>query len=334
MIQTEIVGIGGYVPEKAVTNFEIESLLDTTDEWIQQRTGIQQRHWLQDTSLANSDLGLKASLQALQHAQVSASDLDMIIYATSSSDYDVPGTACILQTKLGLKPIPALDIRQACSGFIYGLDIAEKFIRSGQCKTILLVGSELQSKGLDKTPRGRNISVLFGDGAGAVVLKAREESSPSRIFATQTFSDGKFASELWMRSPGSANGESRISHQHIEEGLVYPEMNGKTVFMHAVTRMPEVLKSTCDQAKIAVQDLDILFFHQANLRINSKVAEIMNLPESKIHNTIQKYGNTTAATIPLGMSDAISCGKLQKGMLVGIAAFGAGFTWGASVFRY
>jgi len=334
--RSEITGVGSFVPSKIVTNFDLEKLLDTSDEWIQQRTGIVQRHWVDDAT-SNSDLGLIASLNAIKNAGIDKKDIDMIIYATLSPDHDFPGTGCYLQAKLELPEISVLDIRQQCTGFIYALSIADKFILSGSHKNILVVGSEVHSKGLDKTPNGRNVSVLFGDGAGAVVVSRKELNDPqidSRIIATQLFADGAHAKELWIPAPGSAVGKDRMNHQMIEEGLHYPQMNGKAVFVHATKRMAECLVSVCRETDTSLADIDLFLFHQANLRINSKVAEMLSIPEEKIFNTIQNYGNTTAATIPLGMDDAIKAGVLKKGMLVASAAFGSGFTWASAIFRY
>ncbi|RPJ71902.1 MAG: ketoacyl-ACP synthase III [Alphaproteobacteria bacterium] len=334
--RTEIIGVGSFVPANVLTNFDLEKMLDTTDDWIQQRTGIVQRHWV-DENTSNSDLAYEASIRAIKNAGIDKSDIDMIIFATLSPDHDFPGNACFLQAKLDLPGISALDIRQQCTGFLYALSIADKFILSGSHKNILIVGSEIHSKGLDKTPNGRNISVLFGDGAGAVIVSRRDLIDPlkdSRVIGTHLYSDGAFAKELWMPAPGTALGKDRVSHQMLDEGLHYAQMNGKTVFVHATKRMTECLLEAVTSANVALGDIDVFLFHQANLRINSKVAEMLSIPEEKVFNTIQNYGNTTAATIPLGMDDAIKAGVLKKGMLVASAAFGSGFTWASAVWRY
>lgn len=334
--RSEIIGVGSFVPSTVYTNFDLEKMMDTTDEWIQQRTGIAQRHWV-DEHTSNSDLALEASLRAIKHAGIDKNEIDMIIFATLSPDHEFPGTGCFLQAKLGLPEIAVLDIRQQCTGFLYALSIADKFILSGSHKNILIVGSEVHSKGLDKTPNGRNVAVLFGDGAGAFVVSRRElknEATDSRIIGTHLFADGAFAKELWIAAPGTALGADRINHQMLDEGLQYPQMNGKTVFVHATKRMAECLTQACSAAHTTLADVDLFLFHQANLRINSKVAEMLSIPEEKIFNTIQNYGNTTAATIPLGMDDAIKAGVLKKGMLVASAAFGSGFTWASAVWRY
>ncbi len=336
MRASKITGVGGYVPERKVTNFDLEKLLDTTDEWIDQRTGIKARHWT-EANTSTSDLALQASLIAIQNAGIQKSDIDMIVFATSSPDTDIPGSACFLQSKLELPGIPYFDIRQACSGFIYGLSLADQFIKTGMAKCVLLVGAELQSKGLDQTPNGRNVSILFGDGAGAVIVQATEVQDAAKdphIMTTHLHADGSFAKELWMPGPGSMFGETRVTHSMLDEGLQYPQMNGRLVFGHAVTRMPEVMMEACKKTNVYPKDIDMFFFHQANMRINSKVAEILEIPEEKLHSTIQKFGNTTAATIPLGMYDAFQEGKLKPGMTLGLAAFGAGFTWSSAIVRF
>jgi 3-oxoacyl-[acyl-carrier-protein] synthase-3 len=334
--QSKIVGVGSYVPPRALTNFDLEEMLDTSDEWIQQRTGIVKRHWADD-NMTTSDLALEASLKAIEHAGLKKEDIDMIVFATLSPDHDFPGTGCFLQDKLGLPGISVLDIRQQCTGFIYGISVADKFIGSGSHKNILVVGAELQTKGLDKTPNGRNVSVLFGDGAGAVVMTRTEVQDASKdphIMTTHLHADGAYAKELWVSAPGVANGPTRINKEELDAGLQYPFMNGKVVFVHAVKRMSETIVNACKEAGVDINDVDCFLFHQANMRINSKVAEMLGISEDKVFNTIQDYGNTTAATIPLGMDCAIKAGALKPGMLVASAAFGSGFTWASAVWRY
>jgi 3-oxoacyl-[acyl-carrier-protein] synthase-3 len=332
---SEIVGVGSFVPENVFTNFDIEKMMDTSDDWIQQRTGIVERRWVSEGT-STSDLALEASLKAIKNAGLINRDIDMIIFATLSPDHDFPGTGCFLQAKLEIPEIAVLDIRQQCTGFIYGLSIADKFIQSGSHKNILVVGAEVHSKGLDRTPNGRNVAVLFGDGAGSVVVSRKEETGDkfqSKLMTTHLYADGAFAKELWIPAPGNALGAKRITGEMLEEGMHYPQMNGKTVFVHATKRMAECLLHACQESGVSLNDVDLFLFHQANLRINSKVAEMLSIPEEKIFNTIQKYGNTTAATIPLGMDDAIKAGVLKKGMLVASAAFGSGFTWASAVWR-
>lgn len=331
--ESKILGVGTFIPPKAFTNFDLEKSLDTSDEWIQQRTGIIKRHWVEgDTS--NTDLAFEACLEAMENAKVTKDDIDMIIFATLSPDHDFPGNACFLQEKLDIPAgVAALDIRQQCTGFVYGLSIADQFIKAGQYKNILLVGSEIHSKGIDHSPEGRNVTVLFGDGAGAAVIGRSD--GDSKVFGSLLHADGRFARELWVAAPGNGNGgDSRLSQEMLEEKLHFPYMNGRQVFAHAVKRMAESLSTLLDSQKMDINDVDLFLFHQANIRINDKVAELLNIDSSKVFNTIQDYGNTTAATIPIGMYDAIKAGKLERGMVVGFAAFGAGFTWGSNVIVY
>jgi 3-oxoacyl-[acyl-carrier-protein] synthase-3 len=227
-----------------------------------------------------------------------------------------------------------LDIRQACSGFIYGLSVADQFIKTGMYKTVLLVGAEIHSKGMDKSTRGRDVAVLFGDGAGAVVLRRTDASNPSRILSTHLHAEGAHAQDLWIQAPGMNLGGDRMTMGMIEEGMQYPKMNGKKVFTHAIRRMAEVLNEGLAQNDMKLEDIDLFLFHQANLRINEMVAQELKIPAKKVFNTIQKYGNTTAATIPIGMTEAVKAGQLKKGMLVASAAFGSGFTWASAIYRW
>lgn len=337
LYHSEIVSLGSRVPDRVVTNFDLEKMLDTTDEWIQTRTGIQQRRWV--TIESTSDLSYDAAREALNRAQTAASEVQAIIMATSTPDHQVPGSGVLVQARLGLESIPVFEIRQACSGFLYALQMADHFIGSGQYENVLILAAEVQSKLMNKTPAGRSISVLFGDGAGAAFLKRKIVKNPkedSFIFHTEVHADGRFYKELWLAGPGTSRdlGEKWIPDHLIGSGLEFVNMNGKHVFVHAVEKMPKVLKSACEKAHVQLSDIDLFFFHQANLRINQKITEDMGLAPEKVYNTIQKYGNTTAATIPLGMSDAEKSGVLKKGMLVAVVSFGAGFTWGAGVFRY
>ncbi len=336
MLASKIESVGGYVPERRVTNHDLEVMLNTTDDWIVQRTGIHARHWVHPEQ-STSDLALEASRIAIEKAKIPVSAIDMIVFATSFPDTDLPGAASFLHAKLGMKNVPYFEIRQACSGFVYALSLADQFIRTGHKQCILVVGAEVQSKVMDLTPNGRNTSVLFGDGAGAVVVTRTDVKDPAKdphIMATELYADGENAENLIIPAPGSRHGAKRISHELIDQGLIYPQMNGRAIFTYAVTRMPEALKTCAANAKIELNQVDRFFFHQANIRINEKVAENCLLPAEKIHNTIHKFGNTTSATIPLGMWDAELGGRLKKGDLVGMAAFGGGLTWGAGFFRY
>ena len=337
MYSSEIIGCGMYVPEKVVTNHDLSKIMDTTHDWIVQRSGIEERRWVNDET-STSDLALFACEEAIKNAGIDKSEIDCLLFATISPDHDFPGNACFLQPKLGLTDIPAIDIRQQCSGFLYGMSVADAFIKSGQYKTILLVGAEIHSKGLDQSTKGRDVAVLFGDGAGAVVIRrtdVTDKTKNSHIFSTHLFAEGSNAKALWTAAPGSGLGTSqRISMQDIENGLQYPSMNGKKVFANAVRRMCECLMLALETNHLKLEDIDLFLFHQANLRINQMLAQELKIPEEKVFNTIMKYGNTTAATIPIGMSEAVKAGKLKKGSLVASAAFGSGFTWASSIYRW
>jgi len=333
---SKITGLGKHIPGKLVTNADLQAMMDTSDDWIQKRTGIKQRYWV-DNNQTSSDLGLLAAQEAIQKAGLQTSDIDMIIFATLSPDHYFPGNACFLQAKLGLHGIAALDIRQQCTGFLYSLSIADTFIRQGQFKNILVVGAEVHSKGLDKTNNGRDVTVLFGDGAGAAIISRTEVKNvktDAHILSSHLHADGEFAKELWVQSPGMANGPDLINVQEVQDGQHFPKMNGKKVFAHAVKRMCEVICEGLEKNHLKPEDVDFFAFHQANMRINEMVAHELKIPAHKVFNTIQKYGNTTAATIPIGLYDALEEGKLKPGMLVASAAFGSGFTWASSFFRF
>lgn len=331
---SRFLGVGSYLPPKAVKNDDLCAMMDTSDEWIRQRTGIEERRWVDhDSSTGSSDLALEASLKALANAKVDKSELDCIIFATLSPDHDFPGTGCFLQAKLGVPGIPAIDIRQQCTGFIYGVSIADQFIRTGTYRRVLVVGAEVHSKGVDKSTRGRDVAVLFGDGAGAVVMGPAEDDKGPCVLSTHLHADGRFAKELWIPLPGMAHPGDRLRPDLLTGGE-YPQMNGKTVFLHAAKRMPEAVMEALEANHVGIGDIDLFVFHQANLRINEMVAKQLGIPEEKVFNTIQKFGNTTAATIPIGMDEAVKAGKLKPGMLVATAAFGSGFTWASAVFRW
>jgi 3-oxoacyl-[acyl-carrier-protein] synthase-3 len=337
MMHSRIAGIGSYVPPRVWKNDDLRELMDTSDEWIRQRTGIEERHWVEnDSDTSTSDLALEATNKALASAGIPKEKVDFIVFATLSPDHEFPGTACFLQAKLGVPGIPALDIRQQCTGFIYGLSIADQFIKTGMYNTVLVVGAEIHSKGLDRTTRGRDVSVLFGDGAGAAIVTATSDDGPkaSRILSTHLHADGRFAKELWIKVPGIAQPRERTTIEQLQNGEQYPQMNGKQVFTHAVKKMPEVLMEALAANQLKTSDIDLFIFHQANLRINEMVAKLLEIPSEKVFNTIQRFGNTTAATIPIGLDEAVKAGKLKPGMLVASAAFGSGFTWASTIFRW
>ncbi len=336
MIKSRILGVGSYVPPRVYTNDDIAAMMDTSDEWIRQRTGIEQRHWVEG-AMNTSDLALAASERALESAKVSKGEIDCIIAATLTPDHDFPGLGCFLQAKLGVPGIPAIDVREQCSGFLYGLSIADQYVRTGTYKRVLVVGAEVHSKGLDRSPAGRDVSVLFGDGAGAVIVGACEgtpKESDSQIYSTHIHADGSYAKELWVAAPGSAFGKDRIDHELIDSREHFPKMNGKAVFLHAAKRMPEAVMEALEKNGKKIEEVDLFIFHQANLRINEMVGKQLGIPSEKIFNTIQKFANTTAATIPIGLDEAVKAGRLKKGMLVASAAFGSGFTWASALYRW
>jgi len=333
--RARITGIGSHVPPRVVTNHDLAEVMDTSDEWIVQRTGIRERRWV-DPSTSTSDLALEASRDALAAAGLEASDLDMILLATLSPDHEFPGTACFLQAKLDAPGIPAIDVRQQCTGFVYAAAMADQFIRTGFARRILVVGAEVHSKGLEMSDRGRDVTVLFGDGAGAVIIEAARVEDPradSHILSSHLHADGRFAEELWLPAPGMAY-ERFMTHEQVDQGDIYPKMNGRAVFVNAVKRMGEAVEESLAANGAGIDDVDLFIFHQANLRINEAVGERFGIPPERIFNTIDRFANTTAATIPLGMHEAVKAGALQPGMLVAVAAFGSGFTWGSLLLRW
>jgi 3-oxoacyl-[acyl-carrier-protein] synthase III len=335
-LRSRVTGVGSYVPPRVITNDDLSELMDTSDEWIVQRTGIRERHWV-DADTGTSDLALEASKQALAMADVTPADLDMIFFATLSPDHYFPGSAVFLQRKLGVPGIPAIDVRQQCTGFIYATSMADQYIRTGSAKKVLVVGAEIHSKGLDISDEGRDVSVLFGDGAGATVMEAVDITDPSiesHIFSTHLHADGSFAEELWVPAPGMAVGEQMITYDIIDQKLTVPKMNGRNVYVHAVKRMPQAIQEALQANDTEIDDVDLFVFHQANLRINEAVAQRMGIPDEKVFNTIDRFANTTAATIPIGLHEAVKAGRLEPGMLVASTAFGSGFTWASMLIRW
>ena len=329
MKYAKLSGWGFYVPERVVTNAELETYMDTSDEWIQERSGIKERRFFEPGKDTVSSMAAEAAKQAIENAGIVAEDIDMIVMATLSSDYYFPGPGVLLQRLLGLKNIPAFDIRQQCSGFIYGLSLAEQYIKTGTYKNVLLVGSEVQSGILEMSDRGRDFAVLFGDGAGAVVLQASDEPG---LLSTHIHSDGEHAEQLFMRHPGSVNPDF-ITAEMIENGDLLPYMNGKLVFKTAVQKFPEVIKEALDFNNLKISDIDLFIPHQANFRITEFVRQKLGLPVEKVVSNIHKYGNTTAATIPIALAESMNAGLLKKGDLLCLAAFGSGFTWGSALIR-
>jgi 3-oxoacyl-[acyl-carrier-protein] synthase-3 len=329
--RSRVLGIGMSVPPRVVTNHELAHTMETSNEWIIERTGIEERRWVAEGETGAS-LATAASREAIERAGLSPRDIDLIIYATLSPDFNFPGTGVFVQRALGLKEIPCLDIRQQCTGFIYGMSIADAYIRTGAFKHVLLIGSEVHSTGLDISTAGRDVTVLFGDGAGAVVL-GRATDEAHMVLSTHIHADGSEAEILWTEYPASAR-HPRITSEAMAERKHYPVMNGKRVFKHAVTRMPAAIMEGMVTNNVKLADIDMVIPHQANLRINQMVAQMIGLPPEKMHNNIQKYGNTTAASIPICMHEAIALGKIQPGHLVCLVAFGAGLTWGSVFLRY
>ena len=331
MHRSRIAGIGMAVPKRVITNNDLAAKMETSHDWIVERTGIEQRHWVSEGE-TGATLAAAASREAIERAGLQPKDIDLIIYATLSPDYFFPGTAVFVQRLLGIKEIPCLDIRQQCTGFVYGLSIADAYIRAGLYKKVLVVGAEIHSTGLDISTAGRDVTVIFGDGAGAAVI-GRSTDPQHMILSTHIHADGSEAEILWTEYPASAR-HPRISAEAMAERKHYPAMNGKKVFKHAVTKIPAAIMEGMVTNGLKLTDIDMLIPHQANLRINQMVCKMIGLPEEKTHNNIQKYGNTTAASIPISMHEAIAIGKIKSGDLVCLVAFGAGLTWGSVFLRY
>jgi 3-oxoacyl-[acyl-carrier-protein] synthase III len=328
-----ITGVGRYVPPRVVTNQDLTARMDTSDDWIQQRTGIQQRHYSEDR-VGAADMGAIAAREALQRAGVRAADIDCIIFATLSPDVEMPASACLLQSYLGIAGMPAFDVRNQCSGFLYALATANAFIRSGRFQRVLVVGGEVHSTGIDITTRGRDVAVIFGDGAAAVVVEPTDDLRQG-ILTTHLHAEGQFAEKLWLECAAWRE-RPRLTEAMVAGPTprVYPRMEGRYVFKHAVQRFTEVINEALAAGGYTINDLDLLIPHQANLRISQLVALGFELPEEKVVNNIQRYGNTTAASIGLALYEAIEAGRLHAGDLLCLAAFGAGFTWAAVLIRW
>jgi 3-oxoacyl-[acyl-carrier-protein] synthase-3 len=325
-----ILGTGMAVPSRVVTNADLAAVIDTSDEWITQRTGIRERRWAVPGE-TGVDFGLAASCAALDAAGLAASDLDAIIYATSTPDHYAPGNGAFLQRRLGAGTIPAIDVRGQCAGFIYALATADAWIKAGMARRILVVGQELQSTGMDVTSRGRNTAVIFADGAGAVVIAAGTDSRG--IAAVDLHTDGTFAEKLWVDAPG-AGYHPFVSAEQIERGATYLSMDGKEVFRHAVSRMPESVRTVLGKIGATTDDIALLIPHQANLRISEMVQKELGLRDDQVYNNIMQYGNTTAATIPIALDECARAGRLKAGDLVVLTAFGSGFMWGSVALRW
>jgi 3-oxoacyl-[acyl-carrier-protein] synthase-3 len=328
-IRSTILGVGHYVPTRVVTNDDLAKLMTTSDEWIVQRTGIRERRYIEHSGIGASDLAVPASKMALEHAGIALADVDAIIFATLSPDHNFPGSGCFLADKLGLPGIPALDIRNQCSGFLYGLSIADAWVRAGVYKNVLLVGAEVHSTGVEFSDRGRDVAVLFGDGAGAAVIGQATREGQG-LHAIKLHADGSGAKDLWTEAPASAY-MPRLTPEMLVEGKHYPQMNGKAVFRWATEKMPEVVREVMTSAGLELGAIDLFVPHQANQRINQFVAQKLGIPDNKVVHNIERYGNTTAATIPLGLSEAWREGRCGPGKNVLFAAFGSGYTWAGAV---
>ena len=333
-LRSKIVGTGMCVPDQIVTNDDLAQRMDTTDEWIQQRTGIKERRWIVDGETP-ADLARSACEQALQSAQLNVGDIDFILLATLSPQHEFPGTSFFLHDQLGAGEIPCIDLRAQCSGFLYALNFADSLIQSGKSQRVLVVGCEVHSTGLNVSTEGRDVTVIFGDGAGAVILEAVDaEQDTAGLLQVRLHAQGKHAKRLWIDAPSSADWPQRITQEMIEAGRHFPQMEGRYVFKHAVTRMPEVLLEALSAASVKVDDVDLFLFHQANLRINEFVAQKLEIPEERVFNNIQRYGNCSAASIPMLLAEAERNGLLAPGKVVSMTAFGSGFTWGSAVVRW
>jgi len=336
MYNSKIIGLGHYVPENVVTNDDLSKVMDTNDAWIQERTGIKERrHVVKGDGDTTTTMGVKAAKIAIERAGIDKDDIDFIVFATLSPDYYFPGPGVLVQRDLGIKTVGALDVRNQCSGFVYAISIADQYIKTGMYKNVLVIGSELHSHGLDMTTRGRGVSVIFGDGAGAAVL-TREEDTTKGILSTHLHSEGQHAEELSLIAPGMGNRwvTDIIEDNDPNDESYYPHMNGQFVFKNAVVRFSEVIVEGLEKNKLNATDIDLLVPHQANLRISQFIQKKFQLGDDQVFNNIMKYGNTTAASIPIALTEAWEEGKVKSGDLVVLAAFGSGFTWGSVIIRW
>jgi 3-oxoacyl-[acyl-carrier-protein] synthase-3 len=328
--RARITGTGMYVPDRVVTNDELSKQMDTSDEWIRQRSGIATRHYVEPGQMP-SEMAERATQQALDAAGRQASDIDCIILATLSAEADFPGTSFFLQDRLDVGNTPCFDLRAQCSGFVYSLSVADALVRAGTYRCVLVVGCELHSSGLDHTTEGRDVAVLFGDGAGAVLVEPSNDGAG--LLAIRLHAEGKFADKLWVEAP-AAGRSPRLTAEMIAEKRHFPKMQGRFVFKHAVTRMPEVLRETLDAAKTPLDDVDHFLFHQANLRINEHVAGTLGIPPEKCPSNIERYGNCSAASIPMLLDEGVRQGRIQSGELIAMTSFGSGFSWTSALMRW
>lgn len=335
MYHSKITGLGYYVPDNVVTNDDLSKIMDTNDEWIQERTGIQERRHIIRGEDTTTTMGVKAAKIAIERSGIAKEDIDFVVFATLSPDYYFPGSGVLVQRDLGLKNVGALDIRNQCSGFVYAVSIADQYIKTGMYKNILIIGSEVQSTGLDMTNRGRGVSVIFGDGAGAAIL-SREEDLSKGILSTHLHSEGQHAEELYVKAPGMGGRwvTDILADNDPEDDSYFGYMNGQFVFKNAVVRFSEVINEGLEANGLQVSDIDMLIPHQANLRISQFIQNKFKLTDDQVFNNIQKYGNTTAASIPIALTEAWEQGKIKSGDTVVLAAFGSGFTWGSVIIKW
>lgn len=327
-----ITGIGHFVPPRVVTNFDLEKLMDTSDEWIRQRSGIIERHHV-EMGVGSSDLAVEAARRAIADSGIQASDIDLIIAATLSPDHFFPGIGVLVQAKLDLPPVGAIDVRNQCSGFIYALSIADQYIRLGTYKKILLVAAEVQSSNLDYSDEGRDMAVLFGDGAGALILEPSGRNDGRGILSTHLFSDGRHASDLWMEKPGCLD-KPAVTEDLLRAKKYFPRMEGRNVFKNASVRMPEAVRAALGHNGLTVEDVALLIPHQANDRISQMVAHNLRIPLEKVMRNIDRYGNTTAASIPIALHEALQEGRIKPGDVVALTSFGSGYTWASALIRW
>jgi len=327
-----ITGTGHFLPPKVVTNFDLEKITNTSDEWIRQRSGIIERHYV-EPGMGSSDLGYEASLRAIEDAKIDKSEIDFIIAATLSPDHYFPGIGVLIQAKLGLSGIGALDVRNQCTGFIYALSVADQYIKTHTYKKILLVAAEVQTSNLDYSDDGRDISVLFGDGGAAVILEPNDKDDSRGVLSTHLFSDGNHVSDLWMEKP-SPKDNPTFQKEFFDENRYFPRMSGRNVFKNASEKMPEAVRMALDHNSLTIDDVDHLLPHQANDRISLMVARNLKIPVEKVIRNIDRVGNTTAASIPIALDESLKNGRIKEGDIVVLTAFGSGYTWGSAVIQF
>ncbi len=330
MPNARISGTGFFVPPKVMTNHDLSQFMDTNDEWIQERTGIKERRYVEN-GVSTSDIAIPAVEMAMERAGITKDDIGLIIFATSTPDYYTPGSGCLLQEKMDFPTIGALDIRVQCSGFVYGLSVAQQYIENGAFEHVLVIGAEVQSTAMDISTRGRDTAIIFGDGAGAAVVSASHDDSG--ILSTHLHSDGAHVKELWVEAPSSGV-IPRLNQEILDEGRHFLQMNGREVFRHAITRFPQVIMEGLDANGLTTEDIDLLVPHQANIRIAQMIQKRLKLRDDQVYSNIHKYGNTTAASIPIALCEAMDEGRVKKGDLIVFAAFGSGFTWASAIVKW